>query len=88
MILVTVFWQDYLTFGLLQSHLATKVSENAAAIITAFLFILGHIVFFLNDPFDPQFVLIAVAGFIFAFSRRFTGTVYIANVIHLSFYLM
>lgn len=88
MILVTVFWQDYLTFGLLQSHLATKVSENAAAIITAFLFILGHIVFFLNDPFDPQLVLIAVAGFIFAFSRRFTGTVYIANVIHLSFYLM
>lgn len=88
MILVTVFWQDYLTFGLLQSRLATKVSENTAAIITALLFILGHIIFFLNGPLDSQFILIAVAGFIFALSRRFTGTVYIANVIHLCFYLM
>ncbi len=88
MIVITVFWQDYLTFGLLQTHLAKKTSPTRAAIITAIVFLLGHLVFFLDDMINPQFLLIGLAGFLFAFSRRWTGGVYIANVIHLVFYLL
>lgn len=88
MIIVTVFWQDYVTFGLLQTYLATRVSPNVAAMMTTALFLLGHVIFFLHDLADPQFVLIALAGGAFASSRRYTGTIYVANVLHLCFYLM
>jgi hypothetical protein len=88
MIIITVFWQDYVTFGLLQTYLATRVSPNVAAMITTALFLLGHVIFFLHDLADPQFVLIALAGGAFAFSRRYTGTIYVAHVLHLCFYLI
>ena len=88
MIIITVFWQDYVTFGLLQTYLAKRASPSVAAMITTALFLLGHIIFFLNDLADPQFALIALAGVAFAFSRRYTGTIYIANILHLCFYLI
>lgn len=88
MILVMVFWQDYVTFGLLQSHLETKVSANIAAIMTAFLFLLGHMVFPIDHLADPQFAIIASAGFLFSFSRRYIGNIYIANVLHFCTYLI
>jgi membrane protease YdiL (CAAX protease family) len=88
MIVITVFWQDYVTFGLLQTRLAKTITATKAAIVTAIVFLLGHAVFFLNDITDPQFILIAIAGFGFAFLRRYTGNIYIANVIHLTFYLL
>jgi len=88
MILVTVFWQDYLTFGVLQSVLSKRVSSNKAATLTAVVFILGHIIFVLNNVFDPQMLLVVIAGLVFAFSRRYSGSIYIANIIHTIFYLM
>lgn len=88
MILVTVFWQEYVTFGLLQTYLAMRMSANIAAIATALLFLFGHAIFFLNDLGNPQIALISLAGFVFAFSRRYTGSIYVANVLHLCFYLI
>ncbi len=88
MIVITVFWQDYLTFGVLQSFLAKQSNRNIAATITGVVFLLGHAVFFLNDLSNPQFVLIGIAGFVFAFSRRYAGNIYIANIIHTLFYLI
>ena len=88
MIVITVFWQDYLTFGVLQSFLAKQSNRNIAATITGVVFLLGHAVFFLNNLSNPQFVLIGIAGFVFAFSRRYTGNIYIANIIHTLVYLI
>lgn len=88
MIVITVFWQDYLTFGVLQSALSKRLSPNRAAALTAVVFALGHLVFFLNNLIDPQMILIVLAGFVFAFSRRYTGSIYIANIIHTVFYLI
>jgi len=88
MIVITVFWQDYLTFGVLQSFLAKQSNRNIAATITGVVFLLGHAVFFLNDLSNPQFVLIGIAGFVFAFSRRYAGNIYIANIIHTLVYLI
>lgn len=88
MIVITVFWQDYLTFGVLQSFLAKQSNRNIAATITGVVFLLGHAVFFLNDLSSPQFVLIGIAGFVFAFSRRYAGNIYIANIIHTLVYLI
>lgn len=88
MIVITVFWQDYLTFGVLQSFLAKQSNRNIAATITGVVFLLGHAVFFLNDLSNPQFLLIGIAGFVFAFSRRYAGNIYIANIIHTLVYLI
>jgi membrane protease YdiL (CAAX protease family) len=88
MIIITVFWQDYLTFGILQPALSKRLSLNGAAILTAVIFVLGHAIFFLNNVYDPQFILIALAGFTYAFSSRYAGNIYIANIIHISFYLI
>ena len=88
MILVTVFWQDYLTFGILQSTLAERLSLNGAAVLTAIIFSLGHVLFSMNNILDPQLLLITFAGFVFAFSRRYTGNIYIANIIHITIYLI
>lgn len=88
MIIVTVFWQDYLTFGVLQPFLSRRMSPTWAVVVTTIVFFAGHVVFSPGDIADPQMLLIASAGLVFALSRRFTGAVYLANVIHLSFYLL
>lgn len=88
MIIITVFWQDYLTFGVLQSALSKRLSPNRAAALTAVAFVLGHLVFFLNNLVDPQMIPVVIAGFVFAFSRRYTGSIYIANIVHTVFYLI
>lgn len=88
MITITVFWQDYLTFGLLQTRLEKILTKNIAAPTTALLFMFGHLVFYLNSLLDPQFILLGIAGFVFAFSRRYMGNIYIANILHLCFYLI
>ena len=88
MIVITVFWQSYLTFGMLQPYLSKKLAPGTAAVITALVFLAGHIVFFLNDLLSPQFLVIGLAAFIFAFSRKYTGNIYISNVIHMISYLV
>ena len=88
MIIITVFWQDYLTFGILQPALAKRLSPNQAAIMTAVVFVFGHVLFSFKNILDPQLLLVTAAGFIFAFSTRRTGNIYIANIIHMFFYLI
>ncbi|RZK66032.1 MAG: CPBP family intramembrane metalloprotease [Pedobacter sp.] len=88
MIAITVFWQDYLTFGILQPALAKRLSSNQAALTTAIVFISGHVLFSLNNVLDPQLLLVTVAGLVFAFSTKRTGNIYIANIFHIIFYLI
>lgn len=88
MILITVFWQDYVTFGILQPMLGERLSPNRAAIMTSIVFTFGHVLFSLNNILDPQLLLVAIAGFVFAFSTKRTDNIYIANIIHMIVYLV
>lgn len=81
---LSVAYQDILTFGFLQTILEKNLGGLIAAIITGVVFYIGHLNFSLD-----VFSLIHMLGFIvFSFSRYLTGSIYIANIIHLTFVLM
>lgn len=87
-ITVTVFWQDYLTFGVLQSYLTTRISATFAAILTPTLFLLGHVIFYFGSSISPLFLLTAVSAFVWSFTRKYTGNIYIALLLHFCSYLI
>jgi hypothetical protein len=89
MIMITVFWQDVLTFGALQSRLE-RINPKYAWLIVAVVFWLGHIVFDLSGVVaDPSgTLLVLVAAFSFAWLRKVTGSFYLPNVLHLLFYMI
>lgn len=87
---VSVFWQDYLTFGLLQSYLREQLPAWATVAGVALMFWLGHAVF-LPDRFGPTSPLPSLAmialGLLFALLRARLGTLHLLLALHLSFYL-
>lgn len=89
MIVVTVFWQDVLTFGVLQTRLE-NASPRYAWLIVAVVFWLGHIIFDLSgvvaDPSGALLVLVAAFGF--AWLRKITGSFYLSNVLHILVYMI
>ncbi|MEZ5087523.1 MAG: hypothetical protein R2722_15180 [Tessaracoccus sp.] len=54
--IVSVFWQDYLTFGLLQKYLAERFPTWAVLVASAVIFWAGNALF-LPDKFAPVHVL-------------------------------
>lgn len=91
MTLITCFWQDFLTFGLFQTYVSTKVGKWLEIIIVTVVFFIGHLVFYLDSLLTMPIAgwgLILVASFVLAALRRYTGTIYAGNVLHLSFLLL
>lgn len=88
---VSVFWQDYLTFGLLQSYLAERCGTWAVLAASATIFWLGHVVF-LPDQFGPGRWLPSLAilalGFVLAGLRLWLTTLHLILALHLSFYFI
>ncbi len=88
---VSVFWQDYLTFGLLQSYLRETLPPWATVVVVAFMFWLGHFVF-LPHRFGLDNILASLAmvamGVLFASIRARTGTLHLLLALHLSFYFV
>lgn len=86
---VSVFWQNYLTFGLLQSYLCERIPAGAAVALVAMMFWLGHLVFiphrFGLDNILPSLAMIAL-GALFALLRARLGTLHLLLALHLSFY--
>lgn len=89
MIVVTVSWQDILTFGALQTKLE-HLSARYGWLIVAAVFWYGHVVFDLSSTFADPFgaLLLLVAAFGFAWLRKITGSFYVPNVLHLLFYMV
>lgn len=90
MITISVFWQDMLTFGLLQNYIQKAVPKWAIIFIVGSLFGLGHILAFIPDMtqlFSPTFYLLFAVGYLFAWLREKTRTVYVINVLHVTFLL-
>lgn len=88
---VSVFWQDYLTFGLLQSYLGEHLPRWGVLIVSAVMFWLGHVIF-LPDHFAPTNVLPSMAilalGFVLASLRIWLGSLHLILALHLAFYFV
>lgn len=88
---VSVLWQDYLTFGLLQSHLRDRLPAAVTIPLVAFVFYLGHAVL-IPELFAPTRVLPAVGilamGVVCAAIRERTGMLHLLLALHLGFYFV
>ncbi|KAB1656029.1 hypothetical protein F8O01_11390 [Pseudoclavibacter chungangensis] len=86
---VSVFWQDYLTFGLLQSYLAERLGRWPVVVTTAIVFWLGHALF-IPDRFAPANLLPSLAilalGLVQATLRDRLSTLHLILALHLAFY--
>ncbi len=88
---VSVFWQDYLTFGLLQKYLAERFPTWVVLVASAVIFWAGHALF-LADKFAPTQLLPSLAilalGFVLASLRVWLGTLHLILALHLGFYFI
>jgi hypothetical protein len=88
---VSVFWQDYLTFGLLQSYLSERLPTWAVILLVSVMFYIGHAIF-IPDSFAPIHFLPALSilmlGIVMALLRAKIRTLQLILVLHLSFYFI
>ena len=88
---VSVFWQDYLTFGLLQSYLGERLPIWGVIVASAVIFWLGHALF-IPDSFAPTNWLpslaILVLGLLLAVLRAWQKSLHLILALHLSFYFI
>jgi hypothetical protein len=88
---VSVFWQDYLTFGLLQCYLRTCLPGWAVLVVSAVMFWSGHLLFLPNrfgvtNPLASLAIL--VLGFTLAGLRLRLRSIHLILAVHLAFYFL
>ncbi|MGO3661022.1 hypothetical protein [Microbacterium gubbeenense] len=88
---VSVFWQDYLTFGLLQSYLGRRLPTWGVVASTAVIFWLGHALF-IPERFGlanwvPSLAILGL-GLALASLRSWLKTLHLILALHLSFYFL
>lgn len=88
---VSVFWQDYLTFGLLHSYLGERLPGWGVIVVSAVMFWLGHAVF-LPERFAPTNALPSLAilalGLTLASLRVRLRSIHLILALHLTFYFV
>ncbi|MCC3265238.1 hypothetical protein [Arthrobacter gengyunqii] len=88
---VSVFWQNYLTFGLLQSYLGERLPAWGVLTASAVIFWLGHAVF-LPQSFSPVHLIpslsILALGFVLGSLRLSVKTLHMNLALHLTFYFV
>lgn len=88
---VSVFWQNYLTFGLLQGYLGERLPAWGVLVVSAVMFWLGHVLF-IPDHFAPVHVgpslAILVLGFVLGSLRLWLRTLHLILALHLSYYFV
>lgn len=88
---VSVLWQDYLTFGLLQSYCRERLSGPASVLLVAVVFYAGHAIV-IPHRFAPPHWLPALGilamGVVFAAIRERSGTLHLLLALHLGFYFL
>ena len=88
---VSVFWQDYLTFGLLQKYLAERLPTWVMVLGSAVIFWTGHALFLpgrfgFTEPL-PSLAMLAL-GLILASLRVWLKTLHLILALHLTFYFI
>lgn len=88
---VSVFWQNYLTFGLLQTYLGERLPAWGVLVVSAVMFWLGHVLL-IPEHFAPLNVVpslaILVLGGVLASLRLWLKTLHLLLAVHLSFYFV
>lgn len=86
---VSVVWQDYLTFGLLQNYLRQRFSFKQVLILLPALFILAHL-FYVSHFWRNLFLLAltALMALLFTYLREKTQTLHWLIFLHLMFYFV
>ena len=90
MIVVSVLWQDVLTFGLFQSYIRKNANSWKTILIVGTLFGLGHLIAFAPDflsALNAGWFALFIVGYVFAWLREKTGNIYVLNVFHVTFLL-
>lgn len=85
---VSVLWQNYITFGLLQGYLRQHVSPLWTAVTLAVAFTAGHLIWISGFYERPVFVLTPLMALLFGYLREKTGTLHWLLFIHLMFYFV
>lgn len=85
---VSVLWQNYITFGLLQGYLRQHVSRLWTVIVLVVVFTAGHVIWIGGFYERPAFVLTPVMALLFAYLRERTETLHWLLFIHLMFYFV
>ena len=91
MVVITTFWQDYITFVLLQTHIQKSLTPVVSVSTVGSVFVLGHLAFSLDEltyASIPLWLGLAAAGFFFAALRQWTGNIYAVHILHMSFLLI
>lgn len=86
---VSVLWQQYLTFGLLQDHLRSRLPAWATIVTVSAIFALGHVVwlphrFGVGQPL-AALAMVALGIVIDSLRTRF-GALHVPLALHLAFY--
>ena len=88
---VSVFWQDYLAFGLLQSYIGERLPTWATVAAVAVLFWSAHAIFipdrFAPNNLVPSLAILALA-LVLALLRAKLKTLHLILALHLSFYFV
>ena len=83
---VTIFCQELLTTGYMQTGLSKTLGPIAATVVTCVMFYLGH--FMIANTLSLMGVIM-VAGFIlFSWLRYVRGNIYFVNIVHLTWALV
>lgn len=86
---ISVLWQNYITFGLLQKYLRTYVSKVLTIVIIAICFVIAHIILIPNFATTPALIILTIIlAVLFTYIREKTGTLHWLIFIHLLFYAM
>jgi membrane protease YdiL (CAAX protease family) len=84
--IVTIFCQELLTTGFMQTALSKYVGSISAAIVTCATFYLGH--FMIAETFTYMGIIMVTGFMLFSWLRFKRGNIYLANVLHLSWSLV
>ncbi|SUN72978.1 CPBP family intramembrane glutamic endopeptidase [Streptococcus mutans] len=86
---ISVFWQDYLTFGLLQQYLQEELSFKWRIVFLPLLFLSGHFLYISHFGTKPMMgILTFVMALLFTYLREKTQTLHWLLFLHLMFYFV
>ena len=90
----SVFWQQYLTFGLLQPYLTKLIGAKRGSVLTVAMFYLGHAII-LPDQFLPTSTsgammtgFILLTGGVFAYLKQRNGNIGSNLFVHWQLYFI
>ena len=88
---VSVFWQNYLTFGLLQSYLGEALRPWVVLLVSATVFWLGHVLLlperFAPTNWVPSLAILAL-GLTLGGLRLWLKSLHLNLALHLTFYFI